>query len=151
MSAAPERRVAGGLEWSLRRWPVGEVGEAGEVGDGAAERPTIVALHGFAGSGEDFSPLIAAPGDALDCDWITVDIPGHGRSAAPERAAAYAMPAVAAGLAELLAAVTRGPYVLLGYSMGGRLALSLVLGDGAAGLVWPRPAGLILVGATPGI
>jgi 2-succinyl-6-hydroxy-2,4-cyclohexadiene-1-carboxylate synthase len=135
VSVALERRSAGGVAWSLRRW--------------STQRPTIVALHGFAGCGEDFSPLISSGG--LGRAWVTVDVPGHGRSEAPERRSAYAMEAVAAGLAEHLAAVTCGPYVLVGYSMGGRLALSLLLGDGAAQLGWPRPAGLCLIGATPGI
>ncbi|MEZ4315812.1 MAG: alpha/beta fold hydrolase [Nannocystaceae bacterium] len=143
MSAALERRVVGGHTWALRRWS-----SAGE--GGAADEPTIVALHGFAGCGDDFAPLIAG-GAAIGARWITVDVLGHGQSAAPADARDYAMPALAAGLAELLAASVRGPYVLLGYSMGGRLALSLLLGAGGAASTWPRPAALVLVGATPGI
>jgi len=144
--AAREIREVGGHGWSLRRWPASSSQRA------ASDRlPLFVALHGFAGAGDDFAPLICGE-HRLPGEWLTVDVLGHGRSAAPEPVAGvgYEMPRVAAALSELLAAVVCRPYILVGYSMGGRLALSALLGS-IGGAPRPRPRGLILVGASPGI
>lgn len=145
-AAGREVRVVGGHRWSLRRWPA-----ITPVGEPSGDLPLFVALHGFAGVGDDFAPLICGE-HRLAGEWLTVDVLGHGRSAAPEpvAGAGYEMPRVAAALSELIAEVADRPYILLGYSMGGRLALSALLGlIGAAPR--PRPAGVILVGASPGI
>ncbi len=138
--------VAGGCRWALRRWPPKPQAPV------PASVPTIVALHGFTGTGDDFAPLVRGPA-AIPGQWLTVDILGHGQSEAPPYGSdAYAMPAVAGALAEVLAvAVQDSAYVLLGYSMGARVALSLVLGEFEGPCRWPRPAGLVLVGGTPGI
>ena len=143
-SADREYVVAGGHRWALRRWPGPETPRA--------QAPTIVALHGFTGTGDDFAPLVRGP-SAIPGRWLSVDILGHGHSDAPPYSSkAYAMPAVAAALADVLAVAVQGsPYVLVGYSMGARLALSLVLGEFATQCRWPRPAGLVLIGGTPGI
>lgn len=144
--AGRELRVVGGHGWSLRRWPV-----TASVGEPSGELPLIVAIHGFAGVGDDFAPLISGE-HWLPGEWLTVDVLGHGRSAAPEPVAGvgYEMPRVAGSLCELIAEVAARPYILLGYSMGGRLALSALLGSiGAAPR--PRPAGLVLIGVSPGI
>lgn len=103
-----------------------------------AAGPHVLALHGFTGSGADWSPLAVD----LEHPVLAPDLLGHGTSPAPASAEAYRMPAV---VEQTLAWCGDGPWVLLGYSMGGRVALRLAerLGE--------RLAGLVLVSANPGI
>jgi len=114
-------------------------------------RPALLALHGFAGAGADFADLA---GLLPEWAWCCPELPGHGP--APAGAPELAWPAAALEEAAGEAAVRRwaaalaarhGPNrpVLLGYSLGGRLALhAAVLHPGA----WRA---LVLVGASPGI
>lgn len=83
----------------------------------------VVVIHGFTGSGAAMAPLI----DRLD-GWrrITVDLPGHGRSPAPPELPYYSVEAMAESIAGLAAAVD-GPCHVIGYSMGGRIALALAV------------------------
>ena len=106
--------------------------------------PVILALHGFTGGGGDFAPLVET---APEYRWLTPDLPGH----APDPNAPGAPSddcRLAAGLGylgALTSANPAGPLVLLGYSLGGRLALRYAL---------TRPeriAALVLVGTSPGI
>ena len=99
--------------------------------------PRLLALHGFTGSGADFAPLALA----LVQEMVAPDLPGHGRSDAPSDAAPYELEPVLQGLADW---VGEDP-ILLGYSMGGRLALHLTLAHP------DRIRALVLVGSTPGI
>lgn len=105
--------------------------------------PTVLALHGFTGSGEDFNPLRAAMGESA-YRWICPDFMGHGGSDAPPNIDPYRLPAA---LALIDQARARAPdpdrVILLGYSMGGRLALHY--------LQWARPLPTILIGASPGL
>lgn len=81
---------------------------------------TIVFLHGFMGAGRDW----AAISEALpERRCIAVDLPGHGASVGLEDAA-YTMSGAAQGVLDALA--TERCH-LVGYSMGGRLALYLAL------------------------
>jgi 2-succinyl-6-hydroxy-2,4-cyclohexadiene-1-carboxylate synthase len=94
----------------------------------------VVLVHGFTQSGRSWQPVSSAL--ARSYEVVTVDAPGHGRSAA-----------VAAGLwdgADLLAAAG-GEATWVGYSMGGRYTLHVALRH--PGLV----RSLVLVSATPGI
>jgi 2-succinyl-6-hydroxy-2,4-cyclohexadiene-1-carboxylate synthase len=98
----------------------------------------ILALHGFTGSGADFKPL----SEALSVEVVAPDLLGHGEAEAPTSVAPYRIDRVATRVAE---AHDGGPVVLLGYSMGGRVAQRLcpMLGDALKGL--------ILVSTSPGI
>ena len=107
----------------------------------------LVMLHGFTGSGTNWQA--AADELSLTYTVITIDLPGHGRSDAPADPARYRMEAVAADLALLFERLAACPVNLLGYSMGGRLALymarhypelirSLVLESASPGLADPR-------------
>ena len=85
-------------------------------------RPTILALHGFTGSGEDFLPLRDALGHDF-AHWLLPDWPGHGRSSSPTVVEAFQLAACRAILHEAVRMAPRdSPLVLLAYSMGGRLA-----------------------------
>jgi 2-succinyl-6-hydroxy-2,4-cyclohexadiene-1-carboxylate synthase len=108
------------------------------------ERPWLLCLHGFTGSAHTWTPFGRAFGRRF---WLALaDLPGHGRADAPADPAAYALPQTAERLAEIAARLAAGrPLHVLGYSMGGRVALHLALA---------RPdlvASLALEGASPGI
>lgn len=105
---------------------------------GHAAGPALLLLHGFTGSGlnwQDFAGKLAG--------WrvIAPDLPGHGETAPPTGP----MPAVARDLVALLDRLGVDQAVVLGYSMGGRLALHLALEAPE------RVRALVLVGATPGL
>lgn len=94
---------------------------SGEIG---TPEQTIVLLHGFTGSSMNWAhllPLLSAPGRR----FIALDMLGHGRSDAPEDPARYNIEHCQADILALLATlgVRQNEAVLLGYSMGGRIAL----------------------------
>ncbi|WP_419863248.1 2-succinyl-6-hydroxy-2,4-cyclohexadiene-1-carboxylate synthase [Candidatus Poriferisodalis sp.] len=89
---------------------------------GAGSGDPVVIIHGFTGSGAAMAPLIGR----LD-GWrrIAVDLPGHGRSPAPPQPSQYSVEAMAESVARLAATAADEPYHVIGYSMGGRVALAL--------------------------
>lgn len=114
-----------------------------EATAGEPPSPPLVLLHGFTGSAANWRPLQ----DALAPRFTTIaiDLLGHGQSDAPADPARYAMAQSARDVAALLSAVVPGPVHLLGYSMGGRLALYLAL-------TYPqRVQRLVLESASPGL
>lgn len=95
------------------------------VGDTAL--PKIVFLHGFLGSGSDWLPF-ARKLEERFCS-ILVDLPGHGEAAIPAadgETNGFFMRTVET-LAGEVRRLSTGPCVLVGYSMGGRIGLALVL------------------------
>ncbi len=104
---------------------------------------TVLFLHGFMGSGEDWRPI--AQGLSAEYRCVLADLPGHGCTPVRSDAAAYTMAAVARHVMRLMARVAPGPFVAVGYSMGGRLALYLALEHG------DRVRGLVMESASPGL
>ena len=101
-----------------------------------------LALHGFLGRGADWNAF----GQAVDLPRLTFDapdLPGHGPvpRPVPGHFAAWVL-----WVTERLRLAT-APVHLLGYSMGGRLALAAALAEARRG----RVASLTLLGASPGI
>ncbi len=108
---------------------------------------TLVLLHGFTGSAANWEPLfeaIALPGMRI----IAIDMLGHGRSSAPENPERYTMQHCQADILAVLTelGVVSGEAILLGYSMGGRIALytafsrffrALILESASPGLADP--------------
>lgn len=87
-------------------------------------RPLLL-LHGFTGTADSWSQQIEAW--SADYRVIAPDLLGHGGSAAPADPAEYALERQAASLAQLLQLLEAAPAVVMGYSMGARLALVLAL------------------------
>lgn len=89
------------------------------AGDVLADRiggptPRVVALHGWARSGADFAGIL------VGCDALAVHLPGFGTTAPPPQAwgsVEYAE--------HLVPALDGGPYVVVGHSFGGRVAVRL--------------------------
>jgi 2-succinyl-6-hydroxy-2,4-cyclohexadiene-1-carboxylate synthase len=94
------------------------------AGHGERRRPPLILLHGFTGSALGWGPLLD---DLAERGFqvIALDLHGHGNSAAPADPQRYAMESCRADLLEALCqlGISAGEAVLLGYSMGGRIAL----------------------------
>jgi 2-succinyl-6-hydroxy-2,4-cyclohexadiene-1-carboxylate synthase len=103
----------------------------------------LVLLHGFTGSSAAWVTVL--PTLAQDYRVIAVDLLGHGESDAPEDPARYAMERVVWDMATLLDTLAAGPGYLVGYSMGGRLALYLAL------TLPERWRALVLESSSPGL
>lgn len=108
---------------------------------------TILLLHGFTGSGENWAQH-AGHFRAAGLRVLAPDLPGHGANL-PRTSDDYTMEAAAEALAALIEQEKSGPVHLLGYSMGGRLALyfaihypqkvrSLILESASPGLATPE-------------
>ncbi|MGB0414569.1 MAG: alpha/beta fold hydrolase, partial [Coraliomargarita sp.] len=102
-------------------------------------KPTVLALHGFTGSGEDFkefSPFCHTIGT-----WHCPDLPGHGSASeldcTPE--------ATVESIQTQVSGIKPQPSILLGYSMGARAALQHAC---AYPNLWDA---LILISPNPGI
>jgi 2-succinyl-6-hydroxy-2,4-cyclohexadiene-1-carboxylate synthase len=105
-------------------------------------RETLLALHGFTGSGRTWDALAAAL--APDVEVVAPDLPGHGANL-PDDETAYALDRTAGDLWEMLDRRGVARAHVLGYSMGGRVALRVALARPE------RVRSLVLVSASPGI
>lgn len=105
--------------------------------------PALLLLHGFTGSAETWRPFLPA----LEARHrvIAPDLIGHGRTDAPDDLARYRMDACVADVLALLDRLGISDLAVLGYSMGGRVALHLALAAPA------RVRALILESTSPGI
>ncbi len=108
----------------------------------AGSGPAVLLLHGFTGSAAAWRPLIESWGGFRT---IAVDIIGHGASESPGDLTRYAMSECADDLAAVLDRLGVEQAAVLGYSLGGRVALRFALR-------YPeRLRALVLESASPGI
>ncbi|MEE3660604.1 2-succinyl-6-hydroxy-2,4-cyclohexadiene-1-carboxylate synthase [Brenneria sp. g21c3] len=103
-------------------------------------RPWLVCLHGLLGSGEDWRPVTP-----FFNDWplLLVDLPGHGGSRAV-RTSGFAQ--VSRQLTATLRQQGIDDFWLLGYSLGGRIAMYHACYGPACGML-----GLLVEGGNPGL
>lgn len=109
----------------------------------AGSGPPLLLLHGFSGSSASWAEHI--PALARRHRVIAPDLLGHGGSAAPANPQRYRMEQCVADLLVLLDALDAPRADVLGYSMGGRVALSLAVAAPA------RIGRLVLESASPGL
>lgn len=103
----------------------------------------LLALHGFTGSGDTWKPFCERWKD--HSSLIMLDIIGHGQSDSPSELDRYHIESVAHDINKILDQMEINQVDLLGYSMGGRLALTF-------SMLFPhRVRKVILESATPGI
>ncbi len=103
----------------------------------------LVLLHGFSGAASTWDAIAEELAD--DFQLVALDLLGHGASDAPRDTTSYRMESAASDIVSLLGQLGLAKPHLLGYSMGGRLALFLTL---------RYPAlihSLILESASPGL
>lgn len=83
-----------------------------------SERPTLVFLHGLLGSGRDWRQVVNVLSPSYYC--LTVDLPGHGHS---QLLSPAGFEQVNQQLQQTLLHRNISSYVLIGYSLGARLAM----------------------------
>ncbi|AFY59057.1 2-succinyl-6-hydroxy-2,4-cyclohexadiene-1-carboxylate synthase [Rivularia sp. PCC 7116] len=91
---------------------------------GKSDKPLILFLHGFMGNIHEFDEAISLLTDEFYC--LNIDLPGHGKTKILDDDC-YKMPKIADALINLLNELQIERCFLIGYSMGGRLALYLTL------------------------
>ncbi len=110
-----------------------------EMGSG----PPVVLLHGFTGSTRAMARVAEGLSDTYRT--LSIDLVGHGRSDVPDDAEAYSMTACIAQLAQVLDELDLRVAHWIGYSMGGRVALSF-------GVAHPeRMRSALLIGTSAGV
>lgn len=126
-----------GLQYQLRRWRKELTAKAQRTrSDG------LFLLHGFSGAGQNWSRIAGLLGSI---PFIAPDLIGHGGTDAPSDPSRYTMEVATADLFALCQQLKLPPVHLVGYSMGGRLALYIAL-------TYPvMVARLTLESASPGL
>lgn len=102
----------------------------------------VVALHGFTGSTATWRNLAnMLPNVRI----VAIDCIGHGKTAVPEKVSRFSMEEQIKDLEEIFTQLRLDKFSLLGYSMGGRIALSYAI-------MYPeRIEKLLLESASPGL
>jgi len=122
------------------RVAVGDVG-IGYNRQGAG--PPLLLLHGFTGDADTMVGLATAL--APHRTVLSVNLVGHGTSDAPPQPAHYSMDSVTGQVLAVMEAASVSAADAVGYSLGGRVALSLALRAPA------RITTLVTIGASPGL
>ncbi|XP_073113105.1 protein PHYLLO, chloroplastic isoform X4 [Elaeis guineensis] len=96
------------------------------------QKQAVVYLHGFLGTSQDWVPIMKAISSTARC--ISIDLPGHGESQvqwdmdkSSKQKLNISVEAVADILMKLICDITSGGVILVGYSMGARIALYMAL------------------------
>lgn len=87
-----------------------------------SENTPVVFLHGFTGNSEDWKFII----DELPEPFVplAIDLIGHGKSSSPENIKYYTTESIVCQLNKIFKELELEKVILVGYSMGGRAALS---------------------------
>jgi 2-succinyl-6-hydroxy-2,4-cyclohexadiene-1-carboxylate synthase len=108
-----------------------------------SNKTLIVFLHGFIGNINEFDQAIKLL--AEDFSYLTLDLPGHGKTKVLGSDECYKIEHIAQAIINLLDELKIDKCHLIGYSMGGRLALYLTLNFPA------RFIKVVLESASPGL
>lgn len=107
------------------------------------KNPVVLFLHGFMGSSGDWQTFLHHL--PLSWNYLTLDLPGHGNSVLPLRREYFSFDGTVQWLDHFFTRTGIFPHVIMGYSMGGRIAMGYALR-------YPdRVRGLLLESASPGI
>ena len=110
---------------------------------GRAELQPIVFLHGFMGAGSDWREICELLAEDYYC--VCPDLPGHGANTARDFDAQLSLSELAIELHGLCAGLGLKAPIVVGYSLGGRVALH-------AALLHPnRMRALVLESTSPGL
>ncbi|MBQ0137795.1 MAG: 2-succinyl-6-hydroxy-2,4-cyclohexadiene-1-carboxylate synthase [Kurthia sp.] len=109
----------------------------------ARTEKTIVFLHGFTGSTKTWHEVMKSL--PQNCRMIAIDLMGHGKTASPKQVSLYTMEQQVELLEAFFAWKNIEQFDLIGYSMGGRVALAYALAHPQ------RISTLILESSSPGL
>ena len=110
---------------------------------GSNSLPTIVFLHGFTGTSSTWTEIFALLEGKFKV--VAVDLTGHGKTTIPSNPSRYSMAEQISDLEALFTEMDLVHFTLVGYSMGGRIALAYM------NLYPERVTSLILESASPGL
>nr|WP_255726763.1 2-succinyl-6-hydroxy-2,4-cyclohexadiene-1-carboxylate synthase [Sporosarcina sp. ACRSM] len=110
---------------------------------GEEHLPTVVLLHGFTGSTATWTEVSKRLTGVART--VAIDLTGHGKTTAPVESDRYEMDQQVKDLEALFDHLGLRSFVLVGYSMGGRIALAYTI------LYPDRVSSLILESASPGL
>ena len=108
---------------------------------GPEQGPLLVFLHGFLGDKSEWDAVVSSLQGEIRC--MALDLPGHGESHAPSGSWGFVETATA--IVSAVDEADAASFSLLGYSMGGRIALYL------ASIYAMRIDHLILESTSPGL
>lgn len=111
-----------------------------ELGTPCESAPSLVFLHGFLGDGGDWQAVVNAL--SLHHHCVLVDLPAHGNS----RDILVQDFAESRNVLKDTLAVLNRPFILIGYSLGGRVAMDLMAHE-----LLPQQKGLIVEGGHFGL
>jgi len=103
----------------------------------------LLLLHGFTGSKDVWRRFL--PSWSRNLQVIAIDLPGHGKTDSPDEWERYSIEQTAGDMITLLDSLGVKQAHVLGYSMGGRLAITI------ASLYPERVQSLVLESCTPGL
>lgn len=113
------------------------------ISKGDNKKNVVLFLHGFMGRSLDWQNVMSPLAENFYS--MAVDLPGHGATVTPDQDKSYTMEATGAGLVRWLDEMEMKRCSLVGYSMGGRLALYLAV-------TYPdRFEKVVLESASPGL
>lgn len=111
--------------------------------EGEEHLPTVVFLHGFTGSTSTWIDVRSHLAGSYRT--VAVDLTGHGKTSIPDEPDRYTMKEQLADLNELFRELNMQDFYLVGYSMGGRVALAYTV-------EYPeKVTALILESSSPGL
>ena len=110
--------------------------------ESATRGPAVLLIHGNSASAKAFSKQFdGAPGANLRL--VALDLPGHGRSDdAGDPSATYNLPGYARIVADVVAQMSLQDAVIVGWSLGGHIALE-------ASPMLPKASGFLIFGTPP--
>lgn len=88
---------------------------------GNPDKPTLIFLHGFLGNSQDWNDTVNLLKDSYHC--ISIDLPGHGASVATAGSLKNGFNHCHQLIKNIIDDLNIKHYVLIGYSLGGRIAL----------------------------
>jgi 2-succinyl-6-hydroxy-2,4-cyclohexadiene-1-carboxylate synthase len=104
---------------------------------------SVFFIHGFTGCAADWASVVSLLNNNFN--YYLVDLVGHGKSDSPEEKQHYSINSIVNQLKEVMLSFPSNKIVLVGYSMGGRIALNFAM-DNTSLL-----KGLILESSSAGI
>ncbi len=110
---------------------------------GEDDLPVIVFLHGFTGAVSTWINVMDHLAGRFK--MIAIDLTGHGKTSIPDENNRYSMEEQLKDLEALFEALNLTNFILVGYSMGGRIALGYTINNPK------RVRTLILESASPGL